>query len=98
MAHPSGMDYRSALPFLLSLSDWERVPPGQQTSEAARFKLERMRSLLARLDNPQLGRSTIHIAGTKGKGSVAAMIASVVRAASERAGLSTGPHLHRMPE
>jgi dihydrofolate synthase/folylpolyglutamate synthase len=92
------MDYRSALHFLLSLSDWERVPPGQQNSEAARFKLERMRSLLARLDNPHLGRSTIHIAGTKGKGSVAAMIASVLRAAGAGTGLYTSPHLHRMTE
>jgi len=101
------MDYREALHFLLSLSDWERLPaPGGaggalavvQTREAARFNLERVRSLLARLDNPHLGRGTIHIAGSKGKGSVAAMIASVLRAAGVRSGLYTSPHLHRMTE
>jgi dihydrofolate synthase/folylpolyglutamate synthase len=98
------MDYRSALHFLLSLSDWERLSaaPGTlplvQTREAARFNLERVRSLLARLDNPHLGRNTIHIAGSKGKGSVAAMIASVLCAAGVRTGLYTSPHLHRMTE
>jgi dihydrofolate synthase/folylpolyglutamate synthase len=105
------MDYRHALHFLLSLSDWERLPAGQaglpagaaalavvQTREAARFNLERVRSLLARLGNPHLGRGTIHVAGSKGKGSVAAMIASVLRAAGVHAGLYTSPHLHRMAE
>jgi len=109
------MDYRHALRFLLSLSDWERLPAsakggsasggGQagalavvQTREAARFNLERVRSLLARLGDPHLGRGAIHVAGSKGKGSVAAMIASVLRAAGVHAGLYTSPHLHRMTE
>jgi dihydrofolate synthase/folylpolyglutamate synthase len=98
------MDYPHALRFLLSLSDWERLPaaPGAlavvQTREAARFNLERVRSLLARLGNPHLGRGTIHVAGSKGKGSVAAMIASVLRAAGVHAGLYTSPHLHRITE
>jgi dihydrofolate synthase / folylpolyglutamate synthase len=98
------MDYRHALRFLLSLSDWERLPatPGAlplvQTRQAARFNLERVRSLLARLDNPHLGRGTIHVAGSKGKGSVAAMIASVLRAAGVPTGLYTSPHLHRITE
>jgi len=99
------MDYRHALRFLLSLSDWERLPAAQagalavvQTREAARFNLERVRSLLARLGNPHLGRGTIHVAGSKGKGSVAAMIASVLRTAGVPAGLYTSPHLHRITE
>jgi len=106
------MDYPHALRFLLSLSDWERLPAGQaglpasapgalavvQTREAARFNLERVRSLLARLGDPHLGRGTIHVAGSKGKGSVAAMIASVLRAAGVHAGLYTSPHLHRITE
>jgi dihydrofolate synthase/folylpolyglutamate synthase len=72
--------------------------PLVQAREAARFNLERVRSLLARLDNPHLGRDTVHIAGTKGKGSVAAMTASILRAAGLRTGLYTSPHLHRMTE
>ncbi len=69
-----------------------------QTREAAHFNLERVRSLMARLGDPHLGRGTIHVAGSKGKGSVAAMIASVLRAAGVHAGLYTSPHLHRMTE
>lgn len=103
------MDYRHALHFLLGLADWERLTARQddpsggavavvQTREAAHFNLERVRSLLARLDNPHLGRGTVHIAGSKGKGSVAAMVASVLRAAGVRSGLYTSPHLHRMTE
>jgi len=98
------MDYPHALHFLLSLSDWERLPAALGTTavvqprEAARFNLERVRSLLARLGDPHLGRRTIHVAGSKGKGSVAAMIASVLRAAGVNAGLYTSPHLHRMTE
>jgi dihydrofolate synthase/folylpolyglutamate synthase len=99
------MDYRHALRFLLSLSDWERLPAAQagalavvQTREAAHFNLERVRSLLARLGDPHLGRGAIHVAGSKGKGSVAAMIASVLRAAGVHAGLYTSPHLHHITE
>ncbi len=57
-----------------------------------------MLALLEELDNPHLGRVTVHIAGSKGKGSVAAMVASMLRAAGVRTGLFTSPHLHRFPE
>ena len=57
-----------------------------------------MRSLLARLGEPHLGRGTVHIAGSKGKGSTATMIAAVLRAAGSSVGLYTSPHLHRFVE
>ncbi len=57
-----------------------------------------MRSLLARLNEPHLGRGTVHIAGSKGKGSTAAMIASVLQAAGLPTGLYISPHLHRFTE
>ena len=57
-----------------------------------------MRSLLLRLGDPHLGRGTIHIAGSKGKGSTAAMIAAVLRAAGHSLGLYSQPHLHRFVE
>ncbi len=57
-----------------------------------------MHSLLARLDDPHLGRRTVHVAGSKGKGSVSAMIDSVLRQTGVRAGLYTSPHLHRFVE
>ena len=57
-----------------------------------------MRSLLSRMGDPHLGRSTVHVAGSKGKGSVAAMIAAVLQAANVNTGLYTKPHLHRFVE
>ncbi len=55
--------------------------------------LARMRALLAQLGDPQLRYPVLHIAGTKGKGSTAALTASIVRAAGKRVGLTTSPHL-----
>jgi dihydrofolate synthase/folylpolyglutamate synthase len=57
-----------------------------------------MHSLLARLGDPHLGLRTVHIAGSKGKGSVAAMVASALVAAGHTTGLYTSPHLHRFVE
>ena len=64
----------------------------------ADLKLERMRSLLARLGDPHNRLRTVHVTGTKGKGSTAAMIAAVLRAAGYRVGLFTSPHLVRVEE
>ncbi len=58
-----------------------------------RFGLDAIRKLLFRLGNPQKSYRTIIIAGTNGKGSTAAMTASVLRAAGYRVGLYTSPHL-----
>ncbi len=90
------MNYRQAIEYVLSFTDWERAPA--QAFAAANFDLRRVQSLLARLGNPHLGRQTIHIAGSKGKGSVAAMIASILQAAGYRSGLYTSPHLHNVRE
>ena len=90
------MDYSQAVEYILSFTDWERTPA--QAFAAANFDLRRVRSLLARLGDPHLGRQVIHIAGSKGKGSVAAMIASVLQAAGYRSGLYTSPHLHNIRE
>ena len=58
-----------------------------------KWGLERSRSLLATLGQPQLAWPSIHIGGTNGKGSVAAMCAGVLRDAGLRTGLYTSPHL-----
>jgi len=82
--------------FLHSRIDYERtstVPYGHRD-----FRLDRMRELLARLGNPQDSLPTVHLAGTKGKGSTAAMIASVLSAAGLRTGLYSSPHLDRVEE
>jgi dihydrofolate synthase/folylpolyglutamate synthase len=91
----SGLE-ATALDFLKSRIDYERtwtVPYGQRD-----FRLDRMRELLARLGNPHQGPNIVHIAGTKGKGSTAATIESILRAAGYRTGLYSSPHLHRVEE
>ncbi len=89
------MQYVEALHLLQRRDDWERTG---SAADADRWDIRRMRSLLARLGNPHLGRRTVHVAGSKGKGSVAAMIAATLRQADRRTGLYTSPHLHRFIE
>ena len=90
------MDYNSALKYILSFTDYEKTPA--QSYSAANFDLRRMQALLEQLGNPHLCARVIHVAGTKGKGSTAAMIASALREAGNRVGLYTSPHLHTMRE
>jgi len=85
-----------AIAFLRSRIDYERtsmVPYGRRD-----FHLDRMRLLLSRLGNPQEALAIVHVAGTKGKGSTAATIASILRAAGFRTGLYSSPHLDRVEE
>lgn len=60
--------------------------------------LSRTRALLARLGDPQAGLRFAHVAGTNGKGSTAAMLASVLQRAGYRTGLYTSPYLSRFNE
>lgn len=62
------------------------------------FKLDRMRTLLDKLDRPQDDFQSVHIAGTVGKGSTVAMIASMLRACGYGVGEFTSPHLIDMRE
>jgi len=89
------MNYESALEFILSRSDYERWPG---YNYASRFDLRRMEELLARLGEPHHSARSVHIAGSKGKGSTAAMIASGLTAAGYSTGLYTSPHLHTFRE
>ncbi|MFC1931230.1 bifunctional folylpolyglutamate synthase/dihydrofolate synthase [Chloroflexota bacterium] len=82
------MNYKSALDYVLSFADYERMP-----RSALVFDLRRIEMLLERLGNPQEAAKSIHIAGTKGKGSTAAMIASILIRAGYETGLYTSPHL-----
>jgi len=83
--------YNKALDYLYSFVDYSL----KHTSELikAEFNLERMFELMATLGNPQDSYPILHVAGTKGKGSVAAMAASALHAAGYRAGLYISPHL-----
>jgi dihydrofolate synthase/folylpolyglutamate synthase len=60
--------------------------------------LETIRHILSHLGDPQLNFRAIHIAGTNGKGSVAAMLSTILHAAGERVGRYTSPHLERFNE
>jgi len=82
------MDYQAALDYILSFADYERMP-----RSALVFDLRRIEMLLERLDNPHQAARSIHIAGTKGKGSTAAMTSSILTQAGYRTGLYTSPHL-----
>src|ERR1700731_2563319 len=62
------------------------------------YKLERMEAALEVIGNPHRKLRAVHIAGTKGKGSVAAMVDSCLRAAGYRCGLYTKPHLVNLTE
>ena len=63
-----------------------------------KFGLDNIRALLARINNPQQTFQSIHIAGTNGKGSVTAMIDSVLRCAGRRSARYTSPHLVDLSE
>ena len=81
------MDYKEALEYI-NKTEWFRSRPG----------LDRISELLVKLGQPQKGMKFIHIAGTNGKGSCAAMTASVLKAAGYKTGLFTSPYLYRFNE
>src|SRR5438874_1222870 len=83
--------FSRAVRYLSSLSDYERLRIVRYTSQ--NFDLERMRALLKRLGNPQTQFKSVHVAGTKGKGSTCAMVAAMLRACGYKVGLYTSPHL-----
>jgi dihydrofolate synthase/folylpolyglutamate synthase len=83
--------YNQALDYLYSFVDYSL----KHISELARaeFNLDRMFALMAELGNPQNDYPILHVAGTKGKGSVAALCAAALQAEGYRTGLYTSPHL-----
>jgi dihydrofolate synthase/folylpolyglutamate synthase len=87
------VDYAEALAWLRTLADFERTG-----DFADRPDIAPMLELLRELGDPQSGRATAHIAGSKGKGSTGAMIEAVLRAAGMRTGHYVSPHLHRYTE
>ena len=88
-------DYEAAVARIMSLADFER---GTHSPGHATFHLERMTRLMDRLGNPHLATPTVHVAGTKGKGSTAAMITSILTAQGYTTGLYTSPALHSVVE
>lgn len=90
------VNYQQALDYIYSFANFETRPASQQLR--ADYTLDRIQGLLATLGDPQDQYPTVHIAGTKGKGSTAAMLTSVLAAAGYQVGLYTSPHLHTYRE
>jgi dihydrofolate synthase/folylpolyglutamate synthase len=87
---------QAAVDWLLGRINYERT--AEIPYNERQLKLDRMRQLLTRLGQPDAGMKIVHVAGTKGKGSTAALIAGVLTAAGFRTGVFTSPHLQRIEE
>src|SRR3990170_348908 len=92
----AGSSYQEALDYLYSFVDYSQERSYRYSADV--FDLSRMWELLRRLGDPQAAYPTVHVAGTKGKGSVSSLIASSLTAAGYRTGLYTSPHLVRFTE
>ncbi len=87
--------YLKAVDRLLTLADFERKSRANQPPD---WHLRRVERLMAMLGEPHLAKPVVHVAGSKGKGSTAAMIAAALSANGYKTGLFTSPHLHRFAE
>ena len=83
--------YSAAVRYLLERTDFERMRAVKYNETT--FKLDRMQQLLSKLGNPHQQIRTVHVAGTNGKGSTVAMIASMLQACGYAVGVYTSPHL-----
>lgn len=89
------MNYEESVRSLLALGKELAAP---QQARVQKFGLENISILVADLGNPHRAIPCAHIAGTNGKGSTAAILESILRAAGLRTGLYTSPHLERINE
>lgn len=89
------MDYREALQFLDSLANFEK---DRSFSYPEALNLDRMRRLAKAFGNPQNAYISAIVAGSKGKGSTAAILASILRMENLKVGLYTSPHLFDVRE
>ena len=101
------MNYSQAVAWLLGMTNFERPvapsdPADTENADAPiatrRWNLDRVHELLRHLDNPHVGPVTLHVAGTKGKGSTCALLAAALTTSGYRTGLFTSPHLHTIRE
>jgi dihydrofolate synthase / folylpolyglutamate synthase len=90
------LSYQAALDYLYSFVDYSLTRSFQFTPE--KFNLGRMVDLLRLMGDPHKQYPVIHVAGTKGKGSTSAMIASVLQASGYQVGFYTSPHLQDYTE
>ncbi|HTS13229.1 MAG TPA: folylpolyglutamate synthase/dihydrofolate synthase family protein [Candidatus Limnocylindrales bacterium] len=89
------MNYEESVRALLALGRELAAP---QQARVQKFGLENIRIVSAELGNPHHAVPCVHIAGTNGKGSTAAMLESILRSSGLKTGLYTSPHLERINE
>lgn len=87
--------YPVAIARLLSLADFERKSRADQPPD---WHLKRVQRLMELLGEPHLAKPVVHVAGSKGKGSTSAFVASALSENGYRTGHYTSPHLHRFTE
>ncbi len=88
--------FKEAIEYLFDRTDYEKAEVVRYN--VTTFSLDRMEKLLSLLGNPHLKFPTVHIAGTKGKGSTATMLARMLEANGYKVGLYTSPHLLKIQE
>ena len=84
-------EYQKSLDFIYSFIDLSITRNLRYSPE--KFNLSRMDKLMALLGEPQLDYDVIHVAGTKGKGSICAMAASIMKEAGYKVGFYSSPHM-----
>lgn len=92
MNEPESSRYARQLSDLYSRVNYER----QSTAGPRSFKLQTMHDLMHRLGHPHQAAPVIHVAGTKGKGSVSKMTGEILRNAGLKTGIYSSPHLERI--
>jgi len=93
---PAFSSYKQAIEYLFQKTDYEKQE--RLRYNVTTFSLERMEKLLSFLGNPHKKIHTAHIAGTKGKGSTATMLARMLEANGYKVGLYTSPHVVHLHE
>jgi dihydrofolate synthase/folylpolyglutamate synthase len=91
-----GRSYDSALKYLFAQTDYEQMLRVRYNRDT--FSLDRMKALTKSLGEPQFKYRTVHVAGTKGKGSTCTMLAHMLRACGFKVGLYTSPHISDVRE
>ena len=90
------LNFRSSVNYLNSLTNFERIVGPQYSS--SKFGLARINRILTELGNLHRAFKSVHIAGTKGKGSTAAMLAAMLRPCGLKVGLYSSPHVLNVRE
>jgi len=84
-------EYKRSLDYIYSFIDFSIIRNLRYSPD--KFDLSRMYGVMSLLGDPQLNYDVIHVAGTKGKGSICAMIASIMREAGYKVGFYSSPHM-----